>query len=166
MNPPAEPGQPSPFYDLVEAGTPHTLIVRLDLRGDAVTRPPGDAKPDDPDISALELRILPLGAGRYRLCESNPFMLADLFWGDEFFAEERKPGELRLTGFPPQQRYGHTVIMLSGPFDPEGSMAATIHRLGGGWETFAMGLLVVTLPVERWEEFDAATAVQDGDPSG
>ena len=166
MNKPGEPGRPSPFYDLVDAGTPHTLIVCMDPRGDAVIRPPGDAEPGESCISALELRILPLGGGRYRLCESNPFMLADLFWGDEFFAEERKPGELRLTGFPPQQRYGHTVIMLSGPLDPDGFMAATIHRLEGGWETFEMGMLVVTLPLERWEEFEAATGALDDDPSG
>ena len=152
-----EGGHPSPFYALVEGSSEFTLVFEVDAAGSGPVFTEDGALIPQQGGKTVEATIQArcVGEARYRLCMNAPFDIETLSWGDEFLAETQADGRLRLTGVVAPFRFVHDTSSVSGPLDPDGSMAGLIHRLGGGWETVFGGLLTVSVPVERWAEYEA-----------
>lgn len=152
-----EDAHPSPFYLLVEDASAFTLVFEADAEGVGPFYAADGTLVPQPDGEEVEAAILArrTGQGRYRLCANEPFVIVNLHWGDEFLAEAGPDGRLRLTGVVAPLRFVHDMSALSGPLDPDGALSRLVHSLGGGWESYAGGLLTVTIPSEQWEAYES-----------
>jgi hypothetical protein len=159
---------PSSFYSLVE-GAPEA-VLEFPVDGDSG----GPFWSDDGELDLVrckewdreEVRVVPLGGNRYRLAERRfgPFSVLTLYWGDEFNADKRKDGALRLTSICVPQSYAHFRFLASGRFDNEHELARHLHSLGGGWETVAGGMLTLTVPAEHAGELQRLMYEQGATP--
>lgn len=98
---------------------------------------------------------MPLGDNRYRLTEKSfgPSSFLKLEWGDEFLAEQVDAQLLKLTRVILPRRYAHFRFIDSPSFSNDNAFAVIVHELGGGWETFMGGIITLTVPVSRLQEF-------------
>lgn len=108
----------------------------------------------DGSIQSTTVRLVELGAGRYRLAENPIFEVpTTLHWGDELNASPNETGELELLSVAAPQRFSHLSTISSPEVALGSSISNKIHELGGGWESVMGGILTITLPAEKWPDF-------------
>jgi len=149
---------PSTFYELFEGSKDVTLHFPANQNeGGPYWDDAGnlDLSKCDED-GAEEVGVVNLEGGRYRLAEKGfgPFSSLLLNWGDEFIARETGTGDLELLSVATPAKFKHYQSIGGGPFSNESSLAELIHRCGGGWETVAMGLLTISIPVDKVDEYE------------
>jgi len=148
---------PSPFYSLVERSRKFTLRFPSDEDGVGpywlATGEMDGSRHDSDSVENVE--CVALGDNRYRLAiqAEGPFSGLRLHWGDEFFAESGNGCDLVLTRVAMPRKFVHHRFMASGKFTNENPIATILHACGGGWETVAVGILTLTVPVETAAEF-------------
>ena len=152
-----EPMSPSPFYDQLFGAEKFRLIFPLArdcvgpdwLESGELVRKNGW----EPEIEEIE--AVSLGGNRYRLAERclGPFTSLRLYWGDEFFADRSQGNKLNLTKVVVPRTYEHYRWLISAGFKNENPIAELVHEVGGGWETVAVGMLTLTVPALRVQEF-------------
>ncbi len=149
---------PSPFYDQFDGAARFKLSFPVDDDG---VGPDWDAlgvldTSRSPVRAKEEVELVDLGGGRYRLAEKcdGPFSGLRLQWGDEFIAEISAGGGLVMSLVIEPRKYRHFQFMVSHGFSNDHPIAGLIHRLMGGWEIIAGGMLTVTLPVATAFEFE------------
>ena len=155
----------SSFYDQLIGAKKFNLFFPSDQDGSGpfwtqtgeLTRT-GDTPWEEEEIEAVSL-----GANRYRLAESclGPFSSLRLHWGDEFFAEHSSAGKLRLTRVVAPKEFEHFRFLTSAGFANENTIAVIVHELNGGWETVAAGMLTLTVPSSRVQEFHSKMKAVD-----
>jgi len=148
---------PSDFYHLVDGGVPAVLKFPVDK--DQI----GPYWEEDGQLVAAHLDnweeedvlVAPLGGNRYRLCEAEHGLFSKLLlmWGDEFFASDEQQGVLCLRSVVMPRPFVHFRFITSAPFGNDNALAKDVHAMGGGWETLAGGVLTLTVPAARAEEF-------------
>ncbi len=155
-------GDSPPFYALLEGASRFTLMFEVNAAGEGpIYQPDGTlAVLIDSQIEEAEVQALHLGDDRYRLCD-NTLQITNMHWGDEFFAVRGDGDRLQLTRVAAPSRFQHVLLLLNGGMDPDGALSELVHRLGGGWEGFAVGLITITIPAENWDAFEAATHPPD-----
>jgi hypothetical protein len=160
---------PSPFYSLVEPATQFTLqfpyVHDIDIY-ERDLHQVGAASPRE--IVEEPVMLVPLGQDRYRLAERLDGAFSELFmhWGDEFIAEDSGPGSLTFLRMVAPRKFVHFRFITSPGFRSETRVIGHIHRCGGGWETVAGGMLTMTIPVEKEQEFIAAMELEKLWPVG
>jgi len=103
--------------------------------------------------------VVELGENKYQLANLFDLSLLRLNWGDIFYAE--KDGEyLKLQKIEMPMPYKH-YFSLGGAFGNNTPKSDLIHRLNGGWKTFALGCLTVSIPIDKVEEFENELAKLD-----
>lgn len=146
----------SPFYSQFDGAVPYTLVFPgVDHVGPCwnqdgeIVRQPAD-EPVDEMIEAVHL-----GPEHYRLaCRSDgPLSGLMLFWGDEFIASAGVGDVLTIRRVLMPRAYAHHRLLTRGEFNNDRPEALLVHELGGGWETVARGMLTLTVPSARSEEF-------------
>ena len=148
---------PSPFYDQLTGAEKFSLIFPLDREcagpgwlesGELVVTLGGEDEAED-------IEAVSLGGSRYRLAERcfGPFSSLRLHWGDEFFADLSQENRLNLTKVVVPRPFAHYRFLGSGGFNNTNPIAELVHEVGGGWETVAVGMLTLTVPVLRAQEF-------------
>lgn len=149
---------PSPFYDQFTGSRKYTLLYPLSVSGDGPAWHPGGELviPEEPEWEEEEIEAVHLGGNRYLLAEKcmTPFTLLTLQWGEIFHAKETEDGMLELLKVETPLRYHHETSIGSGRFSNDYELATVIHRLNGGWEC-AAGILTISIPVERLDEYEA-----------
>ena len=102
-----------------------------------------------------EIEAVSLGSNRYRLAERclGPFTSLRLYWGDEFLADRAQENTLNLTRVVVPRLFEHYRFLTSKGFSNANPIAELVHEVGGGWETVAVGMLTLTVPVFRAQEF-------------
>jgi len=60
---------------------------------------------------------------------------------------------LNLTKVMVPSTYDHCRWLISSKFNNENPIAKLVHEVGGGWETVAVGILTLTVPASRAQEF-------------
>ena len=155
----------SPFYALLGDAKQYTLIVEVDADSEEpVFSPDGSLTWSSTSLTLeADIKAASLGGERYRVCEHDLFGVGNLFWGDEFFASCERENRLRLKKILVPQKFRHLSMVIAEPMDIDGELSKLIHKLGGGWESFAGGLLTITIPAENWELFEAN---MDAAPAG
>lgn len=156
-------GDSPPFYALLDGASSFTLMFEVDAAGEGpIYQPDGTlAVLIDGQIEEAEVQALHLGDDRYRLCENNPLQISNMHWGDEFFAVRGDGDRLQLTRVAAPSRFQHVTLVLTGGMDPDGALSRLVHRFGGGWEAFAVGVITITIPAENWDAFEAAADLPD-----
>jgi hypothetical protein len=148
---------PSPFYDQLTGAEKFSLIFPLsqDLAGPNWSDSGEVIQTDGSEIETEEIEAVSLGKNRYRLAERclGPFTCLRLYWGDEFFADHLGENTLKLTKVVVPRTYEHFRWLISGGFKNANPIAELVHEVGGGWETVAVGMLTLTVPALRAQEF-------------
>lgn len=154
-----EQTNPSLFYDQLTGAEKFSLIFSLDRDGAAPHwLESGDLIPaDGGETEAEDIEAVSLGCNRYRLSERclGPFSSLRLHWGDEFFADRSVGNTLRFTKFVVPRSFEHFRFLTSGSFKNTNPIAEIVHEVGGGWETVAGGMLTLTVPALRAQEFQS-----------
>lgn len=147
----------SPFYSLLAGSERFELVFpcNSDEEGPFWNDDGSLISFTDGGVQSTTVRLVELGAGRYRLAE-NPIFEAPttLHWGDELIASQNENCELELLSVVVPQRFRHLSTVSSPEVSSESSISNKIHELGGGWESVMVGLLTVTLPAEKWADFN------------
>ena len=149
----------SPFYDDLTGADKFGLIFPLDNEAAGpYWLDSGELNCADGAESEVEdIEAVVLGNDRYRLAEKcmGPFSSLRLHWGDEFIAEHLDGNKLLLTKMVVPRKFEHFRFLTSAGFKNSNPVAELAHKLGGGWETVAIGMLTITVPVLRAQEFIA-----------
>ena len=152
-----ESAYPSPFYELFEGAEKFTLTFPLtrDCVGPDWLESGELVRSNNEGIETEEIEAVSLGGNRYRLAERclGPFTSLGLYWGDEFFADCDVGNALNLTKVVVPRTFEHFHWLTSGGFKNENPIAELVHEVGGGWETVAVGILTLTVPASRVQEF-------------
>jgi hypothetical protein len=147
----------SPFYDQLTNAEKFNLVFPLghDIAGPFWLDSGDLVRLDSSENEAEDIEAVSLGRNRYRLAEQcfGPFSSLRLHWGDEFFAERSQGNTLNLTKVVVPRTYEHYRWLISGGFKNEKPIAELVHEVGGGWETVAVGMLTLTVPAVRAQEF-------------
>lgn len=148
---------PSPFYDQLEGAEKFTLSFPLtrDCVGPDWLESGELVRSKNEGIETEDIEAVCLGENRYRLAERclGPFTSLRLYWGDEFLADSSTGNTLILTRVVVPRIYEHYRWLISGGFKNEHPIANLVHEVGGGWETVAVGILTLTVPAARSQEF-------------
>ena len=91
----------------------------------------------------------------------GPFSSLRLHWGDEFIAARHDGNKLVLTKLVVPRKFEHFRFLTSAGFKNSSPVAELVHELGGGWETVAIGMLTITVPAARAQEFIAKARAQN-----
>lgn len=149
-----EQANPSPFYDQLVGAEKFSLIFPLseDCAGPSWLESGELVHSGDGEIEAVSL-----GGNRYRLAERclGPFSSLWLHWGDEFFANRSEGNALTMTHLALPRPFEHFRYLTSGGFKNANPIAELEHEVGGGWETVAGGMLTLTVPAWRAQEFQS-----------
>lgn len=147
----------SPFYSLLAGSKRFELIFACnsDEAGPFWNDDGSVIRYPDGSIQSTTVQLVELGASRYRLAQ-NPIFEAPttLHWGDELIASQNENCELVLTTIVIPRRFSHLSTISSPEVNSGSSISNKIHELGGGWESVMGGLLTVTLPAEKWADFN------------
>ena len=99
-----------------------------------------------------EVDVVELGGNKYQLADKCDLSFLRLNWGDIFYAE--KVGEeLTLQKIEIPMPYKH-YSSIGDVFSNNRAEAELIHRLNGGWKSFALGCLTVSIPSDKVEEYE------------
>jgi hypothetical protein len=99
-------------------------------------------------FSEATLRVVDLGAGKFRLAENPCFEdLTTLHWGDEFYASENKAGDLVITQIDMPLKFKHQTSIVGGSINLNSDYFQEIVEQGGNWELIAGGILITTVPL-------------------
>jgi hypothetical protein len=156
---PQAPKPKSKFYEQFEKSKSYTLLYP---EYKEETHPDGDGpywlpsgELDLENISEWmpeEVDVVELGGNKYQLADKCDLSFLRLNWGDIFYAE--KDGEeLTLQKIEMPMPYKHYTSIGSG-FSNNTKEAELIHRLNGGWKSFALGCLTVSIPSDKVEEYE------------
>lgn len=147
---------PSPFYDLFQDAKRYTLsFPTTDLSGPYWDDDGEIIRCFDSELEVEDIEAVRIQGGHYRLAErcSGPFSILRLHWGDEFLATIDCDGRLNLLRVVMPQPFVHHRFVTSSPFNNDHPTAALLHKLGGGWEAVAGGVLTLTVPAACATEF-------------
>ena len=99
--------------------------------------------------SDATLRVVALGAGKFRLAENPCFEdLTTLHWGDEFYASENKAGDLVITQIDVPLKFKHQTSIVGGSINLNSDYFQQIVEQGGNWELIAGGIMMVTEQIQ------------------
>ena len=150
---------PSPFYDQLTGAEYFRLVFPLGQDGAGpYWLDSGElVRPNGVEIEAEDIEAVSLGGNRYRLAERclGPFSSLRLHWGDEFFADWSEGNTLRLTNLVVPRPFKHFRFLTSAGFNNSNHIAVIVHAVGGGWESVACGVLTLTVPTLRAQEFQS-----------
>ena len=150
---------PSPFYDQLTGAEKFSLVFPPDRSGvGPYWLESGELVcADDVETEAEDIEAVYLGGNRYRMVErcAGPFSSLRLHWGDEFFADRSVGNTLSLTKLMVPRPYEHFRFLTSSDLKNANPIAEIVHEVGGGWETVAGGVLTLTVPVLRTQEFQS-----------
>lgn len=150
---------PSPFYDLLEGAEKFTLTFPLtrDCVGPDWLESGELVRDKNEGIETEDIEAVSLDGNRFRLAERclGPFTSLRLYWGDEFIADRSSGNTLNLTRVVVPRTFEHFRWLTSGGFKNENPIAELVHEVGGGWETVAVGILTLTVPASRSQEFQS-----------
>ncbi len=154
-----EPTNPSPFYDQLVGAEKFSLIFPLseDCAGPSWLESGELVHSGDCEIETEDIEAVSLGSSRYRLAERclGPFSSLRLHWGDEFFADRLDGNSLRISKLVVPRPFEHFRYLTSGGFKNSNPIAEILHEVGGGWEAVAGGMLTLTVPALRTQEFQS-----------
>jgi len=154
-----KPMNPSPFYDQLTGAEKFSLVFPPDQDGAGpYWSESGElVRADDVETEAEDIEAVSLGSNRYRMAErcAGPFSSLRLHWGDEFFADRSEGNTLNLTKLVVPRPYEHFRFLTSYGFKNANPIAEIVHEVGGGWETVGGGVLTLTVPVLRTQEFQS-----------
>jgi hypothetical protein len=109
--------------------------------------------------SESTLRVVDLGAGKFRLAENPCFDdLTTLYWGDEFYAIENKAGDLVITQIDVPLKFKHQTSIVGGSINLSSNYFPEIVEQGGNWELIAGGILITSVPIVGSIHFKVAEA--------
>jgi hypothetical protein len=109
--------------------------------------------------SEATLRVVDLGAGKFRLAENPCFDdLTTLYWGDEFYAIENKAGDLVITQIDVPLKFKHQTSIVGGSINLSSNYFPEIVEQGGNWELIAGGILITSVPIVGSIHFKVAEA--------
>jgi hypothetical protein len=152
-----EKTNPSPFYDQLTGAEKYSLVFPLarDCAGPDWLESGELVSTHGGETETEEIEAVSLGDSRYRLAERclGPFSSLRLYWGDEFFADRSEGNTLNLTKVVVPRTYEHYRWLISAGFKNGNPIAELVHEFGGGWETVAVGMLTLTVPALRAQEF-------------
>ena len=147
----------SPFYDQLTGAEKFSLVFPPDLDGvGPYWLESGElVRADDVETEAEDIEAVSLGCNRYRMAERcfGPFSSLRLHWGDEFFADRSVGNTLSLTKLVVPRPYEHFRFLTSSGLKNANPIAEIVHEVGGGWETVGGGVLTLTVPILRTQEF-------------
>lgn len=150
---------PSPFYDQMTGAEKFSLVFPLDQENvGPYWLESGELVLFDGVATEVEdIEAVSLGSNQYRLSERclGPFSSLRLHWGDEFFADRSEENTLNLTKLVVPQPFEHFRFLTSGGFKNTNLITEIVHEMGGGWETVAGGMLTLTVPALRVQEFQS-----------
>jgi hypothetical protein len=151
--------QLSPFYAFLEPTA--EFVLRFPYSEDLDTANmefTGKVTDDKYATEDESVALVSLGGCRYRLAEKldGPFSVLPLNWGDEFIAESIGERLLKLVESASPQKYAHFRSLTAMQFSSRELASDLIHRFDGGWEVVAGGMLTISVPVEKVQEFRAA----------
>lgn len=147
----------SPFYDDLSDAQKFSLTFPLDNEGSGpYWLDSGElvsANATESDVEDIEAVVL--GNDRYRLAEQcmGPFSNLRLHWGDEFIAKLLEGNKLLLVKLVVPRQFEHFRFLTARGFNNSNPVAELVHELGGGWETVAIGMLTITVPASKAQEF-------------
>jgi hypothetical protein len=148
---------PSPFYDQLTGAEKFSLVFPPDRSGvGPYWLESGELVcADDVETEAEDIEAVSLGGNRYRLAERclGPFSSLRLHWGDEFFADRSEGNILSLTKLLVPRPFEHFRFLTSSGFKNANPIAEIVHEVGGGWDAVAGGMLTLTVPALRAQEF-------------
>ena len=99
--------------------------------------------------SDATLRVVALGAGKFRLAENPCFEdLTTLHWGDEFYASENNAGDLVITQIDVPLKFKHQTSIVGGSINLNSDYFQQIVEQGGNWELIAGGIMMVTEQIQ------------------
>jgi hypothetical protein len=154
-----EQTNPSPFYDQLGGAEKFSLIFPLseDCAGPSWLESGELVHSGGGEIETEDIEAVSLGGNRYRLAERclGPFSSLRLHWGDEFFANRSEGNMLTMTHLVLPRPFEHFRYLTSGGFKNANPIAELVHEVGGGWETVAGGMLTLTVPALRAQEFQS-----------
>lgn len=144
----------SPFYDLVEVDEQQTTLhYGVDSGGNGPCwDEAGKVLTDLEGKDQAWVYVHALGDGRYRIVGNDLAGGLRLTWGDEFYASGDGE-ELTVQAVVLPRRFQSYRFLWSG-MDNDCPQAQLLHELGGGWESLMGGILTLTVPVERADEFE------------
>lgn len=150
---------PSPFYDQLTGAEKFSLVFPLarDCAGPDWLESGELVRTDGGETETEEIEAVSLGSNRYRLAERclGPFSSLRLHWGDEFLADRFESNTLNLVHMVVPRMFEHFRFLTSSGFKNANPIAKIVHEFGGGWETVAGGMLTLTIPVQRSQEFQS-----------
>lgn len=156
---PMEQSNPSSFYDQLTGAEKFSLVFPLDHDGAGpYWLESGElVRADGGETEAEDIEAVSLGGKRYRLTERciGPFSSLRLHWGDEFFADRPAGNTLSLTKLVVPRLFEHFRFLISGGIKNNNPIAEIVHAVGGGWEAVAGGMLTLTVPAFRVQEFQS-----------
>ena len=148
---------PNRFYDHLLGAEKFSLIFPLseDRNGLSWLESGKLIQSGDGEIETEDIEAVSLGGNRYRLAERclGPFSNLRLHWGDEFFAVRTDGSTLTMTHLALPRPFTHFRYFSSGSLKNSKLIEEIVHEVGGGWETVAGGMLTLTVPVLRVQEF-------------
>jgi hypothetical protein len=160
---------PSSFYNQLAGAEKFSLVFPPDKDGFGPHWVESGelVRADGVQTEVEDIEAVSLGSNRYRLADrcSGPFSSLRLHWGDEFFADRTDETTLTLTKLAAPQPFEHFRYFTSSGFDNADVMAHIVHAVGGGWETVAGGMVTLTVPATRAQEFQSklnAAGLQPG----
>lgn len=147
-----------PFYALLEPAA--EFVLRFPYSEDvdsANTEFMGKVANDKNATEDESVALVSLGGCRYRLAEKldGLFSVLPLNWGDEFFAETIGEHMLKFLNTASPLKYAHFRSLTSTQFTSQELASDLIHRFKGGWEVVAGGMLTISIPVEKVQDFRA-----------
>ena len=112
---------------------------------------------DDVEAEAEDIEAVSLGCNRYRMAERcfGPFPSLRLHWGDEFFANRSEGNILSLTKLLFPRPFEHFRFLTSSGIKNTNPIAEIEHEVGGRWQTVGGGVLTLTVPVLKTQEFQS-----------
>jgi hypothetical protein len=150
---------PSSFYDQLVGAEKFSLIFPLseDCAGPCWLGSGELVHSVDGETDTEEIEAVSLGRNRYRLTERclGPFSSLRLHWGDEFFGDRLEGNTLSISKVVVPRPFEHFRFLTSGEFKNANPIAELVHEVGGGWETAAGGMLTLTVPALRVQEFQS-----------
>lgn len=154
-----EQTNPNPFYDQLTGAENFSLLFPADQDGfGPYWLESGElVRFDGVETEAENIEAVSLGSNRYRLAERclGPFSCLRLQWGDEFFAFRSNKNSLSLTKLVTPRKFEHFRYLTATGFKDTSLIAEIVHEVGGGWETVAGGMLTLTVPALRAQEFQS-----------
>ncbi len=136
-----------------------SAIVKRDVTIQTPSRPGDEYGEESP------LWVTEVDTNRFRLLESNSFVMSDffLFWGDEVIVEPvPETGAFRLVEVIFPSAVVHEFFLGGSPQGAEG-FTRILHELGGEWECDMGGLTMVHVPRDRLDELRARTGIGRGE---